>query len=280
VLTDGQVIRFVEDGFVRVEQVFTAETAAECRAILWRDTGCDPADPATWTRPVIRVGGHAEEPFLIAANGPRLTEAFERLVGPGPWAPRGGIGTFPIRFPSTEPPGDDGWHLDASFQGDADPGDYGQYRVNLASKGRALLMLFLFSATDENDAPTRIRIGSHLEVARLLEPYGQEGLTMMEISALAATATEHCPIALATGRPGDVYLCHPFLVHAAQPHRGTQPRFLAQPGLDPVEPYDVDRGTSPVEQAIRRGVRVGSRAGQYGRTPGTPVRPSGSRVAM
>src|SRR5688572_9729314 len=25
--------------------------------------------------------------------------------------------------------------------------------------------------------------------------------------------------------------CHPFLVHAAQPHHGTEPRFMAQPPL-------------------------------------------------
>jgi phytanoyl-CoA dioxygenase PhyH len=254
VLTDDQVTRFIEDGFVKVEQAFPEELAAECRAILWRATGCDPDAPATWTKPVIRINSHAEEPFRAAANSPRLTAAFDQLVGPGRWAPRGELGTFPIRFPGAAPPGDDGWHLDASFQGDADPGDYFRYRVNVVSKGRALLMFFLFSEIGENDAPTRIRLGSHLDVAPLLAPHGENGLTMMEISTHATPVTEHLPITFATGRPGDVYLCHPFLVHAAQPHHGTRPRFIAQPPLDPAEPYDVDRGTSPVEQAIRRGL--------------------------
>jgi hypothetical protein len=36
------------------------------------------------------------------------------------------------------------------------------------------------------------------------------------------------PEALATGEAGTVYLCHPFLVYAAQRHEGT-PRFLANP---------------------------------------------------
>jgi hypothetical protein len=35
------------------------------------------------------------------------------------------------------------------------------------------------------------------------------------------------PLALATGTAGDVWLCHPFLVHAAQPHHGSSPRFMA-----------------------------------------------------
>jgi hypothetical protein len=54
------------------------------------------------------------------------------------------------------------------------------------------------------------------------------------------TRTEHCEVRLATGEAGDVYLCHPFLVHAATwPNRGTTPRWIAQPALDPVEPFDV-----------------------------------------
>jgi hypothetical protein len=40
-----------------------------------------------------------------------------------------------------------------------------------------------------------------------------------------------CPLAHAVGRAGDVYLCHPFLVRAAQTHCGAKPRFIAQPGV-------------------------------------------------
>ena len=48
----------------------------------------------------------------------------------------------------------------------------------------------------------------------------------------AARASAHRPTALATGRAGDVFLCHPFLVHAASwPHLGRQPRIVAQPGV-------------------------------------------------
>ncbi|GAB7045551.1 hypothetical protein [Catenuloplanes indicus] len=69
-------------------------------------------------------------------------------------------------------------------------------------------------------------------------------------------ASAHRPLALAPGSPGDVFLCHPSLGHAAQPHHGTRPRFLAQPPLLPAAPYEPERGDgahSPVERAIRRG---------------------------
>jgi hypothetical protein len=54
-----------------------------------------------------------------------------------------------------------------------------------------------------------------------------------------------------------VYLCHPFLVHSAQPHRGTQPRFMAQPPLLPAQPFNLDappQARCPVEEAIVRAV--------------------------
>jgi hypothetical protein len=67
------------------------------------------------------------------------------------------------------------------------------------------------------------------------------------------------PVALATGEAGTVYLCHPFLVHAAQRHRGAVPRFMAQPPLALAEPYRLQRGDgaySPVEIAIRRALGI------------------------
>lgn len=254
-LSDAQVERFIEDGFVRLEHAFPRALADEARELLWRDTGCVPDDPATWTRAVVRLGEYAQEPFRRAANTPRLHAAFDRLVGPGGWLPRASLGSFPVRFPSADPPGDDGWHVDASFPGE-DPSSFLSWRVNVASRGRALLMLFLFSDVDEDDAPTRVRIGSHLEVARLLEPAGEAGLSFMELAGTLHT-TEACPVALATGEAGTVYLCHPFVVHAAQPHRGTRPRFMAQPPLVSARPFQLQRedsAASPVERAIRRGL--------------------------
>ncbi|MFE1176206.1 phytanoyl-CoA dioxygenase family protein [Streptomyces sp. NPDC058773] len=257
-LDDAALSAFVEQGFLHVEGAFPPEVAAECREIMWRDLPGEPGDPATWKDPVVRLGNYGQEPFRTAVNTPRLRAAYDALAGPGRWAPRGDLGTFPVRFPSDDAPGDDGWHIDASFPGD-DPADFLSYRVNAASKGRWLLMLFLMSDVGDDDAPTRLRVGSHLDVAALLGPEGEAGLSFMDLARRAVPATEHRPLALATGRAGDVFLCHPFLVHAAQPHRGTEPRFLAQPpllprpGQDP-SPARPDGAHSPVEAAIRRGL--------------------------
>lgn len=257
VLTAEQVERFVSDGFVRLPGAFPRELAAECRAFLWRETGADPDDPATWTQPVVRLAGYGHEPFRRAARTDRLHGAFDQLVGVGRWLPRKGLGSFPIRFPHPDDPGDAGWHLDGSYTPEGETG----YWVNLRSRERALLMLFLFSDTDADNAPTRIRTGSHLDVPRFLEPDGERGRELFDLCALMDAEgrldSPERPLALATGRAGDVYLCHPFLIHAAQPHHGTVPRFLAQPPLMPVGPLDLDRADgdySAVERAVRRGL--------------------------
>lgn len=251
-LDDEQVRSFIEDGFIRLDHAFPREQADAGREILWRETGCNPNDPNTWTKPLIRLGGYDQEPFQKAVNTPLLHAAFDKLIGAGRWLPRYSLGTFPIRFPHSDDPGDTGWHADASFAGKD-----GSWRLNLHSSGRALLMLFLFSDVGENDAPTRILVGSHLDVPRLLEPAGEAGLSYLELAERLDESTLNRPMALATGEAGMVYLCHPFLIHAAQPHRGSTPRFLAQPPLYPAEPLQLDRGTtnySPVETAIRLGL--------------------------
>ena len=254
--------KFIRDGYVKVESAFSSELADQCRELLWQQLDESPDDPATWTRPVVRLGYQRGGPFEQAANTDRLCAAYDALVGSDRWAPRADVGTFPVRFPSAESPGDDGWHIDASFPPAApeDEGDPFAWRVNVASRGRALLMLFLFSDVDAADAPTRLRVGSHRVTARILAPYGEEGLTMMQISHRAAAATAEWPVEFATGLAGDVFLCHPFLVHAAQEHHGTRPRFLAQPPLHPrgwVETsLDIEAGEAPVEVAIREALRT------------------------
>jgi hypothetical protein len=253
-LSDEDVERFVDEGAVRLEGAFPRELADECRRLLWAATGCDEDDPGTWTEPVIRIDARADAPFRAAANTPRLHAAFDRLAGAGRWVPRAGLGTFPIRFPSTSAPGDDGWHIEA-------PGvdESGALVVDPASRERVLLLLFLFSDVGPDDAPTRIRLGSHLDAGRLLAARAGAPADFFAVAAELEAATRGHAEASATGAAGDVWLCHPYLVHAAQPHRGRRVRFMAQPplpGTGPIDPGRPDR--SPVEEAVHRALHAGS----------------------
>ncbi|HNP20573.1 MAG TPA: phytanoyl-CoA dioxygenase family protein [Panacibacter sp.] len=252
-LSARQLKDFIDHGFIKIDNAFSPSIASECRAILWEVCQCDPHDTSTWTRPVIRIPESGLEPFKHAANNPTLHNAFDQLAGKGNWLPKESLGSFPIRFPHKTAATDTGWHVDASFPGEV-AGDYLQWRINIYSKGRALLMLFLFSDVSEKDAPTVIKTGSHFDVARLLAPAADKGLSFFELAQQLPSLPER-PLALATGNAGTVYLCHPFIVHAAQDHHGTNPRFMAQPALHAKQNFNIDPAKKehcPVEQAIIR----------------------------
>jgi hypothetical protein len=229
-LTADQVNDFITDGFIHLQAAFSRARADECVRLLWPKIGCASDAPGTWTRAVVRHPSWDTEPFSAVVNTPRLHAACNQLVGRGRWLARRNPGLIVIRFPSESDPGDAGWHIDGSF----DVG--GEWWVNVQSRGRALLMLFLFTDVSPDDAPTKIYIGSHLDVPTVLAPYGERG-THFETVVPLLPDLHNRSVALATGEAGDVYLCHPFLVHAATwPHRGAGPRFIAQPDLLPVAP--------------------------------------------
>lgn len=160
------------------------------------------------------------------------------------------VGAFPVRFPCDKQPDDTGKHVDASFPG-SDPA--AEWRINVKSKGRALLLLMLYSDVSINDAPTVIYQRSHIDVAKLLYPYGERGLSFMELANKLDELPEREEV-YATGKAGTVYLCHPFLVHRAQAHKGNTPKFMAQPPLLFRNEFTIANSSAtytPSEQAIR-----------------------------
>lgn len=250
-LSPTQIQEFINKGFVKIENAFPKALAEEARAILWKELPVDRNDRNTWTEPVIRLGERSDSVFLEVANTHALHSAFDQLVGENNWQPKESLGSFPIRFPCPIPATDTGWHVDASFPG-SDPNNYLEWRINVYSKARGLLLLFLFSDVSELDAPTLLQPGSHRKVAQLLKAHGSEGLTFMELAKKIQEPTHQSTLA-ATGSAGTVYLCHPFLVHAAQDHLGSQPKFMAQPSLMTKINFSLNKPKEelcPVERAI------------------------------
>ena len=254
-LSSDQITRFIEDGFVRIDNAFTTQTAAACRDAIDRAASVRWNEPATWRSPVIRLPLLTEPCFRDAANTATLHAAWDQLLCPDRWIMPQGLGSFVLRFPVAGPVEDDGWHIDVSFAGpESDPNDFLSWRANVSSRGRGLLMLFLFTDVSDADGPTRIRIGSHRIIARRLQPFGDAGLSLRDMAANDFSETKDCNVALASGAAGTVYLCHPFVVHAAQRNSGAQARYLAQPPLLTKSPLMLERADSaynPVERAIR-----------------------------
>lgn len=90
----------------------------------------------------------------------------------------------------------------------------------------------------------------------MLHPEGEHGLSFMELAG-KLTKLPKRDVVSATGKAGTIYLCHPFLTHAAQAHRGKIPKFMAQPPLllrNELTITDSKSGYTPVEEAIRLGL--------------------------
>jgi len=87
--------------------------------------------------------------------------------------------------------------------------------------------------------------------------FGEEGVAGLEAPLPPPTG----PVVLATGEAGDVYLCHPFLVHAASwPHHGGAPRFVSQPPISLWSSLRIDDGDQPlsvVAQTVHDSLRGG-----------------------
>jgi hypothetical protein len=245
---------FMRDGFVAVRHAVDADTVAKCRELIWAAIGQDGVrqrDSGTW-RPLVEADslGLSGEPFAAAYTAPALTAAYDELIGPGRWKPSAEIGEAVIvRFPS-EDRANVGYHIEGSY-----PGPAGQHWwVNVHSRARGLLALFLFTDVGPEDAPTRLMCGSHLTVPRFLAPYGEAGTDAAAVFWYPSTLCR--PVAHATGTAGDVFLCHPFVVHTATwPHRGAGPRMIAQPAVNAPAGFALD-GTdpSPVARAIVDGL--------------------------
>ena len=159
VLSQDEIGRFVADGFVAVRGAIPADVIQDCQDALWAELaghGVRRDDPATWTEPVVRIITPGSPPFAAAGSTRLVGEACDQLLGPGRWIRHPGVGgTTPVRFPSPDDPGDAGWHIEASYS-DA----HGQ-RVNIRSRGRGMLALYLFTDVGPDDAPTRLIVGSH-----------------------------------------------------------------------------------------------------------------------
>jgi hypothetical protein len=229
------VDRFVSEGFVKLEAAAPPEVGDAARALVWRQIGLSPDDPSGWTQPVVWAADMTGQgPFGEIIKSARLREALDEVAGPGGWAPRGALGNMPIRFPGKAEVDDRGWHIDANV---ALPD--GSWAVS--GRPETLLLLVLLSEVGADDAPTRVRVGSHRDAVRVLDG---KVLDPFEAGPLLDEASRDRPVVHATGRPGDMYIVHPLTVHAADEHRGTRPRFMSQAPVFLTAPVARDGGNA------------------------------------
>lgn len=210
---------FVADGYVKVERAAPRSVADAARAALWEQMRLSRDAPEDWSVPVVWASDMTGAgPFGELVRSARLSAALDRICGRGGWLPRRALGNIPVRFPVSPAHDDRGWHVDANT-----PLPDGSWAVT--GRPHTVLLLTLLSDVGVHDAPTRLRVGSHHDVAGVL---GADPVDFADMGRLVDEVSRDRFVTHATGEPGDMYVVHPFTVHAADEHRGREPRFMAQ----------------------------------------------------
>jgi hypothetical protein len=254
VLSSGQERHFLEKGYIVVHDCFTREAAEEYTRTVWTRLGYDPDDPTTWTEPSVHMPTHRQ--VDIKEFAPKAWDAVcdlvggeERIARPYLW----GDGFIVNLWQGADRPWSPasarstGWHKDGDF-----------FRHFLDSPEQGLLTLVLWSDVHHQGGATFVAAGSAGPVARFLAAH-PEGVLPTEFPTreLVGECTEFVE---ATGRLGDVYLLHPYMLHAKSQNVLRRPRLIANPPVRLAEPMRFDRPDpddfSLVERVVLRGLGV------------------------
>lgn len=255
VITEQQEKQFLECGYVAMRGCFPRKAAAKWTANLWKRLGYDPRDRSTWGSCYTRLA--PQKTVDLRSLAPLAWDAICDLVGgeeqiahidgcddgfivnlcqdcDDPWRP-----------PS---PQHAGWHKD----GDS-------FRHFLDSPEQGLLTLVLWSDVIPHGGGTYIATDSVGPVARYLAEK-PEGVLPMEFD-IGSLIGQCGRFVEATGEPGDVYLLHPFLLHAVGQNTRCSCRVISNPSVRLRNPMKFDgprRHASLVERAVLRGLGVKS----------------------
>jgi ectoine hydroxylase-related dioxygenase (phytanoyl-CoA dioxygenase family) len=251
-LTPQQREQFITEGHIVLKGVFSRDDS-----LAWvRDecayAGYDVDDPATWQKPYERLNLQRHEPLETYA--PAAWEASCDLMGGETRvANKPVISLFAMNFKqgadqpfqpaSASSPGwhKDGWH----------------FRHFLDGPEQGLLGIPLFTDVQPQGGATFIVADSVGAIARFLAAH-PEGVGPDDFDTQALLSECH-DFREATGEAGDVYLLHPYLLHAVSQNCRQEPRAITNLCYEFKEPMNFHRADgdySPVEAAVLRGLGV------------------------
>lgn len=254
VLTEEQAEHFLQHGYVVIKGCFSREAAAEKTATLWTRLGYDPIDQSTWAQSSIHMP--TRERFEVKEFAPKAWDAVcdllggeERIAQPYLWGDGFIVNLWegadrPWESASASSPG---WHKDGDF-----------FRHFLDSPEQGLLTLVLWSDVHHQGGATFVAADSVGPIARYLAEHPEGVLpTEFPIRDLVGQCTSFVE---ATGEVGDVFLLHPYILHAKAQNTRRLPRFITNPPVHLAEPMRFDRANpdefSLVERAVLRGLGV------------------------
>jgi ectoine hydroxylase-related dioxygenase (phytanoyl-CoA dioxygenase family) len=239
VLTAEQLQTFDRDGIVRLPGAFTTDDAARMRDVLWDELsaryGMSRDNPTTWTptRPTgLKIT--KSSPAANAILSPVVREALDTLLGS--WIEPSHQGQVLVTMPEGQPwslPHRQ-WHVDLTFDQppgvlpavktwalleDLQPGGGGTPQV----LGSHRVIERFLTTTPERDFKT-VRdqvLSSHPWLRELTSPD-------RSVDVMAEAALDGLPVRVVelTGKAGDVFLTHPWILHSIAPNATAVPRMM------------------------------------------------------
>ena len=255
-LTESDIDHFIRKGYVKLEGAFPREVAEEWSRDCFHRLGYAMDDPTTWAEPRIHMGGSKE--VDVKGFAPRVYDAVLDLLGgedrvhlPIKWSDHFivnlGLGADDVWKPAG--PDTTGWHKDGDF-----------FLHFLDSPEQGLLVFVNWTDVVHHGGPTYIATDSVPVVARYLADH-PEGVQPGAFGALVKECRE---FEEATAQAGDVYLLHPFLLHAASQNPLRRIRIITNPPVHLRAPMRFDRENSadhsPIERAVLAALGVESYA--------------------
>ena len=249
---------FFERGFTRLEGAVPRQRTDAMVQTLWtcleERHGARPNDPSSWTPGGVRgIGDINKAPEFAPFGSPAVDGAIDQLLGRGNWRLPRGWGQVLVTFPAPS------WSWNSLFQGQVDVKHiawHTDYPYDDATEALSGVQVFcLLADVDAGGGGTLVIEGSHRVVQSFVHSADAYTLAKMSRARKALLASdpwletasraislprpeswlaEQCGVVNGvdvavrelTGSAGDVYLTHPWLLHAPSPNCNDAPRMM------------------------------------------------------
>ena len=255
-LTEAQRAEFFRKGFTLLPGALPAEQADRMVDEIWRtleeEQGMLRQDRSTWIAGGVRGIGHLNQKFRPFGSS-ALNPAIDDLLGQDAWKMPPGWGQVLVTFPAEE------WEWNSLFQGLVDVTKinwHTDYPYDTPPEELSGVQVFcLLADLETGGGGTLVVEGSHRVIQNFVRSQPSETLQKMK-RARQALLNSHPwfrqvseaislprpeswyeeqrseidgqPVAVAelTGQKGDIYLSHPWLLHAPSPNCNAAPRLM------------------------------------------------------
>ncbi len=261
-LSDEQIEHFLRRGFIKIEGAIERDLALNWGASRWADIESDPNDVSTWTQS--RHHLPAENFLSVREVAPAVWKATSDLLG-ADWTDDWKWGDsliFNLGGDSGQKwvapaDWDTGWRKDGGF-----------FRHFLDSPEQALLTVVLWTDIEPKGGGTFLACDSVPLVARFLAEHSEGvapgGFPFAEMKRQCTDFEE------ATGRAGDVFLMHPFLLHSASRNWTRAHRIISNPGASLKAPMKFNRENPADQTIVERAILNGLGVESYDFQPTAP----------